>query len=133
MGGWGERRGFRCRLVAFGKVRFQGARPKRGRSDSSATPGTDPIFHFSFFILPFSFSLFPRGPVRKELTFQRLSLLAMALGLVFIVQPWSQGVFAIGFPFTLAAIVAYNVAGWAGGDRAEKVRDDDKRKAEAGA
>jgi hypothetical protein len=114
-------------------VRFQGAQPERGFSGSSIS-GTDPIFHFSFFILPFSFSLFLRDdPVRKDLTFQRLSLLAMALGLVFIVQPWSRGIFAFGFPFTLAAIVAYNVAGWAGGDRAEKVRDDDKRKLEAGA
>jgi hypothetical protein len=71
--------------------------------------------------------------MKKELTFQRLSMLAMALGLIFIVQPWSRGVFAIGFPFTLAAILAYNVAGWVGGDRAEKAREDDGRKAEAGA
>ncbi|MEO6094337.1 MAG: hypothetical protein ABIW76_01200 [Fibrobacteria bacterium] len=71
--------------------------------------------------------------MRKEFTFQRASMLAMALGLVFIVQPWSRGIFAFGFPFTLAAILAYTVAGWVGGDRAEPVRHDDKRKAEAGA
>jgi hypothetical protein len=70
--------------------------------------------------------------MRKELTVQRLSLISMALGLFFIVQPWSAGLFAAGFPFTLAAIFAYNVSGWVSGDRAEKSRDDEKKKAEAG-
>jgi hypothetical protein len=67
--------------------------------------------------------------MKKELTVQRISMLAMALGLFCIVQPWSHETFAFGFPFTLAAILAYNVSGWMGGERAEKVRDDEKRKA----
>jgi hypothetical protein len=71
--------------------------------------------------------------MRKELTIQRLSLIAMALGLFLIVQPWSSALFSFGFPFTLAAIFTYNIAGWASGDRAEKHEDDEKKKAEAGA
>jgi hypothetical protein len=70
--------------------------------------------------------------VKKELTVQRISLLAMALGLFLIVQPWSSALFAAGFPFTLAAIFAYNVSGWLSGERAEKSRDDEIKKAEAG-
>jgi hypothetical protein len=56
----------------------------------------------------------------------------MALGLFLIVQPWSSALFTAGFPFTLAAIFAYNVSGWLSGDRAEKSRDDEIKKAEAG-
>ncbi len=66
------------------------------------------------------------------MTLQRLSMIAMAAGLSLVVQPWSHALFAFGFPFTFAAIFCYNVAGWASGDRAEKSRDDEKMKAEAG-
>jgi hypothetical protein len=66
------------------------------------------------------------------MTVQRASLLGMALGLFMIVQPWSEDLFAIGFPFTLAAILGYNVAGWMSGERAEKTRDVEIKKAEAG-
>ncbi|MDB5102976.1 MAG: hypothetical protein JWP91_665 [Fibrobacteres bacterium] len=66
------------------------------------------------------------------MTFQRASLIGMALGLFMIVQPWSEGLFAVGFPFTLAAIMGYNVAGWLTGERAEKTREVEKQKAEAG-
>ncbi len=66
------------------------------------------------------------------MTFQRASLLGMALGLFMIVQPWSEDLFAVGFPFTLIAILGYNVAGWLTGERAETTRDVEKQKAGAG-
>ncbi len=61
--------------------------------------------------------------MRKEITFQRASLAAMGLGLASIVQPWSHALFAVGFPFTLAALIAYNAAGWLSGERADKERE----------
>lgn len=70
--------------------------------------------------------------MRKELNAQRAALLGMALGLFMIVQPWSSSLFAAGFPFTLVSILAYNVTGWMSGERAEKFRDDEKKRAEAG-
>jgi hypothetical protein len=70
--------------------------------------------------------------IRKEMTIQRLTLIGMALGLFMIVQPWSPLLFDAGFPFTLISIIAYNVSGWRSGERAEKFRDDGKKRAEAG-
>ena len=61
--------------------------------------------------------------MRKEITFQLGSLTAMGLGLGMIVQPWSHALFAVGFPFTLIALIAYNAAGWLTGDRASKERE----------
>lgn len=60
--------------------------------------------------------------MRKEITLQRASLLGMGMGLGMIVQPFSHILFAVGFPFTLAAIIGYNLAGWLSGERAEKAR-----------
>ena len=48
---------------------------------------------------------------------QRICLGAMGTGLFLIGQPWLHGGFAAGFPLTLAAILIYNAAGWAGGPR----------------
>jgi hypothetical protein len=70
--------------------------------------------------------------IRKEMTVQRATLIGMALGLFMIVQPWSPLLFGAGFPFTLAAIIGYNVSGWMSGERAGKFRDDEKKRAEAG-
>ena len=69
--------------------------------------------------------------MKRELTLQRATLICMALGLFMIVQPWSSLLFAAGFPFTLASIVAYNVTGWISGERAEKSRDDELKRVEA--
>jgi hypothetical protein len=55
----------------------------------------------------------------------------MAAGLGMIVQPFSHLLFAAGFPFTLAAIVAYNALGWISGERAEKARKLAVEKAQA--
>lgn len=60
--------------------------------------------------------------MRKEITLQRASLLGMAAGVAMIVQPFSHFLFAAGFPFTLASIIGYNIAGWMSGERAEKAR-----------
>lgn len=60
--------------------------------------------------------------MRKEITLQRASLLGMALGVGMIVQPVSHILFIAGFPFTLAAIIGYNLAGWLSGERAEKAK-----------
>jgi hypothetical protein len=68
----------------------------------------------------------------KEMTLQRASLLGMALGLFLIVQPWSEILFALGFPVTLLAIAGYNAAGWMTGERAEKNRDEELRRLEGG-
>ncbi len=68
--------------------------------------------------------------MKRELTLQRTTLLCMAFGLFMIVQPWSRLLFAAGFPFTLAAIIGYNAAGWISGERAEKSRDDELKRAE---
>ena len=43
---------------------------------------------------------------------QKVFLAGMALGLLGIVQPWSETIFACGFPTTLLSIIGYNVAGW---------------------
>ena len=43
--------------------------------------------------------------MRKELTLQRASLVGMALGLLLIVQPYAEALFAIGFPVTLISII----------------------------
>jgi hypothetical protein len=69
--------------------------------------------------------------MRRELTVQRIALLGMALGLFMIVQPWAAWLFATGFPFTLAAIAAYNISGWMSGERAEKSRDDELKRMDA--
>ena len=60
--------------------------------------------------------------MRKEITFQRGSLLGMAAGLGLIVQPWSHALFVVGFPFTIVAIAVFNAAGWISGERARKAR-----------
>jgi hypothetical protein len=67
----------------------------------------------------------------REFTVQRGALLGMALGLAMIVQPWSSLLFTAGFPFTLAAILAYNISGWMSGERAGKSRDDEIKRREA--
>ena len=61
--------------------------------------------------------------MRKELTLQRASLAALGAGLALIVQPWSHGLFAAGFPLTLLALAGYNAAGWLTGERAAKERE----------
>lgn len=61
--------------------------------------------------------------MRKEITFQRASLVGLGLGLAMIVQPWSHALFTAGFPFTLIALAGYNAAGWLTGDRASKERE----------
>lgn|GEM_PF-2860952 len=61
------------------------------------------------------------------MTLQRAGLLAMALGLFMIVQPWREWLFAAGFPVTLAGIALYNAAGWFSGSRAEKARIEAER------
>ncbi len=40
---------------------------------------------------------------------ERACLLAMGFGLVLIGQPWSRMGFALGFPITFIAFVAYNI------------------------
>ncbi len=39
---------------------------------------------------------------------ERISLIAMGLGLIFIGQPFSHILFVLGFAITFAGIVAYN-------------------------
>lgn len=45
------------------------------------------------------------------MTLEGASLLAMALGLLCIGQPWVHALFTAGFPLVLLGVVAYNVAG----------------------
>lgn len=61
--------------------------------------------------------------MRKEFTLPRACLAGMGLGLALIVQPFSHALFAAGFPLTLAALAAYNAAGWLTGERAGKARE----------
>jgi hypothetical protein len=48
---------------------------------------------------------------------ERISLLAMVLGLLMIGQPWSQFLFAGGFAVALAGVVAFNVFSGRGGGK----------------
>lgn len=50
---------------------------------------------------------------------ERAALLAMSLGFFCILQPWVHAFFALGFPLTLAGVVAYGVWAMRGGDREE--------------
>ena len=70
--------------------------------------------------------------MRKELTLQRASLVGMALGLLLIVHPYAEALFAIGFPVTLISIIGYNAAGWLTGERTEKRLTEDKKRTGAG-